>query len=132
MNCYDLIKGMFYEMNNADFELFCKVLAYSSKVLEGCFVPEIGADLALKEGLLLAKIHNLKVSWIEVDDVNVAAGVNSSSCIIMDETPFISDASLDGCLSLLSRYTPSKNEANRAVVLLSSESNQEYKVSIIV
>ncbi|KAK0571118.1 hypothetical protein LWI29_011426 [Acer saccharum] len=65
----------------------------------------------------VVRAHNLEQLYIDYDTL---------ACIVMDETPFISDASLDGCLRLLSRYKPSKNEANRAVVLLRAIKNTRF------
>ncbi|KAK3211626.1 hypothetical protein Dsin_016332 [Dipteronia sinensis] len=63
------------------------------------------------------RAHNLEQLYIDDDTL---------ACFVMDETPFISDASLDDCFSLLSRYEPSKNEANHAMVLLRAIKNTKF------
>ncbi|TXG57233.1 hypothetical protein EZV62_018546 [Acer yangbiense] len=44
--------------------------------MEGTFSVESAELFALREGLVLANQLGFKVSWVEVDAINVAAGVN--------------------------------------------------------
>ncbi|KAK0573437.1 hypothetical protein LWI29_008369 [Acer saccharum] len=44
--------------------------------MQGCFPVEVCEALALREGLVLARMHGIDVDWAEVDASVVAAGVN--------------------------------------------------------
>ncbi|KAK3194481.1 hypothetical protein Dsin_025791 [Dipteronia sinensis] len=54
-----------------------RVFVANSKPLAGVFNAEIGEFLAHREGLLLAKNHNLNVQIAEVDASYVASVLNS-------------------------------------------------------
>ncbi|KAK3230700.1 hypothetical protein Dsin_002581 [Dipteronia sinensis] len=62
----------------------CMVVATVSKPLPGNFSVELGELLALREGLLLAKRHNLIVKFAEVDASSVASLLNSDVCYLGD------------------------------------------------
>ncbi|KAI9156166.1 hypothetical protein LWI28_001556 [Acer negundo] len=65
----------------------------------------------------VVRARNLEQIYIDDDTL---------SCIVMDETPLLSDASLVGCFTLLSKIEPSKNEVNRAMELLRAIKNTKY------
>ncbi|TXG62222.1 hypothetical protein EZV62_013585 [Acer yangbiense] len=87
------------------------------KTLNIFLLPDCNVNDHVSIHKFVVRAHNLEQLYIDYDTL---------ACIVMDETPFISDASLDGCLRLLSRYTPSKTEANRAVVLLRAIKNTKF------
>ena len=60
------------------------IIAAISKPMQGSFSAEVGEFLALREGFILAKKSNLTVKIAEVDAVNVALSVNSSTIINSD------------------------------------------------
>ncbi|KAL5740149.1 hypothetical protein ACOSQ2_029329 [Xanthoceras sorbifolium] len=57
------------------------VVAAFAKPLVGVFGAEVGELLAVREGLMLGKNLGLKVDWVEIDAVNVAAAINSPSLV---------------------------------------------------
>ncbi|KAK4857925.1 hypothetical protein QYF36_008310 [Acer negundo] len=68
-----------------------KVVAAISKPMVGNFSVELGEFLALREGLILAKSHNLVVNYVEVDALNTASMLNSVKPFLGDAMFIISD-----------------------------------------
>ncbi|KAK3183605.1 hypothetical protein Dsin_030891 [Dipteronia sinensis] len=68
-----------------------KVLVALSKPLAGTFSAEVGDFLALREGLLLAKAHNLSIQVAETTGHNVASILNSTNDFLGDASFIIND-----------------------------------------
>ncbi|KAK4854010.1 hypothetical protein QYF36_017661 [Acer negundo] len=77
--------GMVIRDSNGNF------MAASSKVFWGCFSPEIGKYMALREGLLLANQLGLKVDWVEADVVNIIADVISGDILFSHVGTIVND-----------------------------------------
>ncbi|KAI9165312.1 hypothetical protein LWI28_011603 [Acer negundo] len=68
----------------------------------------------------VARARNLEQLYINDDTL---------ASFVIDETPYISDASLDGCLTcfnMLAQYELSKDEASRTMVLLRAIKNTKF------
>ncbi|KAL5816050.1 hypothetical protein ACOSQ3_024428 [Xanthoceras sorbifolium] len=83
------------------------VVAAFSRVMHCKVSAEVGEFLALREGLLFAKLLNLSVGLLEVDLVNVASSINlaqTSSCvaglIVEDILAFCGDVGVQKCLAI--------------------------------
>ncbi|KAK0572859.1 hypothetical protein LWI29_038235 [Acer saccharum] len=87
------------------------------KTLNIYLLPDCNVNDHVSIHKFVVRAHNLEQLYIDDDTL---------ACFVMDETPFISDVSLDGCFSLLSCHEPSKNEANRAMVLLRAIKNTKF------
>ncbi|TXG59329.1 hypothetical protein EZV62_013902 [Acer yangbiense] len=68
------------------------------------------------EGTQHGSIHKFVVRARNLERLCIKDDTLAS--FVMDETPYISDASLDGCSNMPAQYEPSKDEASRAMVLL--------------
>ncbi|KAL5737011.1 hypothetical protein ACOSQ2_031799 [Xanthoceras sorbifolium] len=87
------------------------------KTLNIYLVPEWIVNQRVSIHKFVVRTHNLEQLYI--DD-------NTLACFVMDETPFISKAYLNGCFSLLYKFQPSNNEANRAMELLRAIKNTTF------
>ncbi|KAK2649768.1 hypothetical protein Ddye_017257 [Dipteronia dyeriana] len=68
-----------------------KVIAARSRSMYGSFNSEIGNFLALREGLLLAKLYKCSVNIAKVDTFCVASILNSSNPCLGDATFIVND-----------------------------------------
>ncbi|KAK0606918.1 hypothetical protein LWI29_006286 [Acer saccharum] len=68
-----------------------KVVAAVSKPFLGKFSVELGELIALREGLLLAKRHDVDANIVELDSVNAIAAINSDKIHLGDAMFIISD-----------------------------------------
>ncbi|KAK3198563.1 hypothetical protein Dsin_021978 [Dipteronia sinensis] len=68
-----------------------KVIAALSKPIHGHFCPVIGAFLALREGLLLAKLHKFQIHIAEVGPSIVVSSLNSSEGVPGDASFIAND-----------------------------------------
>ncbi|KAL5738703.1 hypothetical protein ACOSP7_031464 [Xanthoceras sorbifolium] len=87
------------------------------KTLNIYLLPEWNWKQRVSIHKFVVRAHNLEQLYIDDDTL---------ACFIMDETPFIRNAYLDGCFSLLSNFEPSNNEANRAMELLRAIKNTTF------
>ncbi|KAL5842824.1 hypothetical protein ACOSQ3_013427 [Xanthoceras sorbifolium] len=83
------------------------VVAAFSRVIRCKVSAEVGEFLALREGLLFAKLLNLSVGLLEVDAANVASSINlaqTSSCvaglIVEDILAFCGVVGVQKCLAI--------------------------------
>ncbi|KAL5837440.1 hypothetical protein ACOSQ3_014609 [Xanthoceras sorbifolium] len=69
------------------------VIAALSKPISNDFSMEACELLALREGLLLANMHNLVMNCVEVNAANIASGLNAlalsstKDCVWLDDKP---------------------------------------------